>query len=266
MAKDHAPSFVANPVGFMAANAIGLHQIGSKTTNPAWQNNNDATYDFTLSQETKMLGLMYADDIPMLRIHPAGVATTLTTFRAKWCNASARNTAVDAIPYCDIPLAPAAADPRFVFTVAMNGCSYILASAVSAAAPPLAVNHIRLLHDRTHYDLQHWANNGYTIRAAFYASGGEAGGVPAAWGAAPVVATYNPQNYGWGSIDGSTTYTRVVSNFLYWDGTDWLFCSRHYHEVKDLNTKGGKDTLSGVDVPPTLAAGPRQPSTQALVI
>jgi hypothetical protein len=230
---------------FITRYPIGLHEI-AKEPPPGWQIANDATHAFTLSERRGI------DVMPMLRILRNRNGHGFGTIIAKWCNASAGGTPLDRIPYCDFPAVPGAHDPLFVFTVAMNGCSFIVVSAVPRGVPALTPGHYRLLHDRSHNGLQRWAKAGYTVRFAAYTDVKEAGPMPAAAAAAgPNVISYNPRDYPWTSSHGGFLYARVVTNFLAWDGHTWRFGSRHYHERGDA---GGR-SITARDVPPDRETG-----------
>ncbi|WP_437729272.1 hypothetical protein [Sorangium sp. So ce861] len=243
MARDYANDFTGNPGGFIQNHAISLLHIASKLGGPLVRRPNLQKM-FTLSRETKWLKMAWEDPIPTLRMMPGLGGDGLTTFLSWYLFAGDGHMATDAIPYCDIPINPGANSPNFLFTVGMNGCSLVIASAVPGTAPPLAAGHWRVLHDHSHYNLARWHTDGYTVRFASYAGANEAGAIPGAFAAAINVNTYNPNNYAWHYVVHGQhgAHMRVVTNFLHWDGNAWNFHSRHFHNYAD--------TVEDLDAPP----------------
>ena len=257
MAIDHANAFTGNPGGFIQGNAISLLQIVSKLGAPLVRRSN-LQKQFTLSQETSWFGMAWEDPIPSLRMMPGLGGGGLNTFLSWYLFAGDGGMATTAIPYCDIPINPGVGQPNFLFTVGMNGCSMIIASAVPAGVEPLAAGHWRVHHDHSHYDLARWHADGYTLRFASYADAGEPGAVPGAFAAAFNLNIYNPNNYPWHYVVPAQhgVHMRVVTNFLHYDGAAWNFHSRHFHNYAD--------TVEDVDTPPGVA--PVASSTQSIVI
>ncbi|HTV19351.1 MAG TPA: hypothetical protein VMG12_11785 [Polyangiaceae bacterium] len=253
MATDHATTFLANPGTFIQNHSISLLQIASKTNVPARQNN--LTRHFTLSQETKWLGLAWVDPIPSLRMLPGVGGGGLQTLFAYYMYAGDGNDPLDAIPYCDIPVNPGAAAAKLLFTVGMNGCTLIIATAVPPTAPALPANHWRVLHDHSHYSLATWHAGGYAVRFASYADANEAGAVPGAFAAALNQRCYNRRGHPWHyAVQGKHgVWMRVVTNFLHWDGAAWNYHSVHFHnyatEVNDVDAPtGGLSSTESVPV------------------
>lgn len=254
MATDHAPTFLANPGTFIQNHSISLRQIDSKTPMPARQNN--MIKYFSLSQETKWFGTAWADPIPSLRMLPGAGGDGLQTILARYLYAGDGGDALDAIPYCDIPVAPGAAAPKFVFTVGMNGCTMVIATAVPGTATPLPANHWRVLHDHSHYSLATWHAGGYTVRFASYADAAEPGPVPGAFAAALNLRCYNAHGYPWHYAQPGAhgVWMRVVTNFLYWDGAAWNYHSVHFHnyadQVNDVDAPAGGGGASSTESVP----------------
>jgi|GEM_PF-6923171 hypothetical protein len=234
---DNAIAFLAGPAAFIVGNPITLAQINQDLPAGIPAINNLRTR-FTLSTESQS-GSPAPGALPKLRMQPVGGPAVvqlpppggvLTTIDALYCRAGDGGNPLAALPYCDIPTAPGAADAHTLFTTGMNGCSLIVLSAVGAGAPALAAGRLRVVHDHDHRSLATWAAAGYTVKFAAYPDGAGAGAAPAAWPVAAVVANYNPHNYPWGMpVPGQTVPgNRVVTNFLFWNGAKWTFNSRHY--------------------------------------
>jgi len=255
MAKDYGDDFIANPGAFIQNNAISLKQIDSKTPMPARQNN--MIKSFTLTRETKWLGTAWADPIPSLRMLPGQAGDGYTTILSRYLYAGDGGDALDAIPYCDIPVAPGDGAPKFLFTVGMNGCTLVIATAVPGTATPLAANHWRVLHDHSHYDLARWHAGGYTLRFASYAGANEPGAVPPAFAGATVT-NYNPNNYAWNYAEQGRhgVWMRVVTNFLHYDGNRWNYHSVHFHNYAT--------EVNAVDEPP--GGGGAGSSTRSMAV
>ncbi|MCU0762141.1 MAG: hypothetical protein MUF76_03935 [Hydrogenophaga sp.] len=232
--QDNTIAFLAGPAAFIAAHPIVLNDIAPGGI-PAV---NNLRTRFTLSTATAAGGLPAPGALPMLRMQPVGGPAVvappgggaLTTIDALYCRAGNGGDAFNALPYCDIAIAPGGADAHTLFTTGMNGCSLVVASAVPAGAPaPLAPGHLRVLHDHDHRTLAAWQAAGYTVRFAAYVDGAVgAGAAPPAWAVAAVVADYNPHNYPFGVMTPQGMGVRVVTNFLQWTGAHWTFNSRHY--------------------------------------
>ncbi|AUH52013.1 hypothetical protein CXB49_14900 [Chromobacterium sp. ATCC 53434] len=264
--QDNVPNFLAGPATFIVPNPITLAQIAQSMPGGALPAVNNLRTRFTLTTDTGTGGLPLPGALPKLRMQPVGGPPTVTlpppggvvtTIDAQYCHASAGGTALAALPFCDIPVAPGPADARTLFTTGMNGCSLMVLSAVPVGAPALAAGHLRVVHDHDHRSLATWAAAGYTVRFAAYADGGTgAGAPPGGWPVPALVADYNPHNYPWGMpVPGQAVPgARVVTNFLYWTGANWTFNSRHYVDF------GG--TPYDIDVP----AGGGATSTQTMNI
>ncbi|WP_261826626.1 hypothetical protein [Inconstantimicrobium mannanitabidum] len=183
---------------------------------------------------------------PVVAQPGGGVLGTIDAF---YCRAGNGGMAFNALPFCDIAIAPGPLDAHFLFTTGMNGCSLVVASAVPIGAAPLAHGAWRVMHDHDHRSIAQWQAAGYTIRFAAYADLADAGVGPFL----PVnVVSYNPNNYPWNYMDS----VRIVTNFLHWTGVNWNFNSRHYHAA-------GKHIIN-VDSPPGVI--PAVASTQTLAI
>lgn len=252
---EHGNAFLANPTAFLAANAIGVQQVDVVYAPPNWQNVDDATYNFSIRDAG-------GDNIPKLRMENPVVPRGVEAVVAKWCNTSqgAHAGRYDEISYCDFSAAPALGAPTVVFTGAMNGCGFVVVTAVPALAggyaiPALAAGHLRLYHDRRLATLAAWVAAGFTVQFAAYA------GAPPPGGMMPGginVADYNPHDYLWNYTDvNGDPQIRAVTNFLAYDGVNWVFHSRHFHE------NGITHALSAVDTPPGVVGAN---STQAINI
>lgn len=256
MPIDHAIALTANPGVFIGNHGIGLSEIDANMGVGGIPALNDMTCILTLSQASAN-GLPAPNSMPMLRMCPGMGGGGLTTILAKYCRAGDGGTHVDQIPYVDFRAALGVGEPPFLFTVGQNGCSFIVVSAVPGTAPALAPLHLRLLHDHSHYSLAHWQAAGYTVRFAAYSDGVEPGPIPGAFAANINVVNYNPNNYPWFFVVGGVARARVTTNFLHWNGANWDFHSKHFHD------SGG--VAYDVDVPPG-APPPAAVSTQSLAM
>ena len=260
MPQDDVPTFTANPAAFIAAHPIVLNYIAQNTGGGFPVVNNQRTR-FTLSTTT-VNGAPGINDFPALRMQPGGGPAVvalpgggvLTTLDAMYCHAGAGGVAFNVLPFCDIPIVPGGGDAHLLFTTGMNGCTLVVASAVPLGAPVLAAGRWRVLHDHDHRSLAAWGGAGYTVRFASYADAAEPGPVPVGMVPAPHVTFYNPHNYPWNFVPPppAPARVRVVTNFLYWNGANWIFNSRHFHAAATV--------AYDMDIPP----GGGMPSTQSL--
>ncbi len=238
MPIDHAIAFVNDPAAFIANNVIALEQITADLGGAGVPAGNNVQRPFILLQATQ-LGVPAQNTGPMLRMQPAiGGYLGVTRFDAWYCNAGhgGHNGAnLGQLPYVDIRQTPLPADPKLLFTVAMNGCTLVVVSAVPAGAPALAPWHYRVFHDWDHNSLATWHAAGYTVRFAAYAGADEPGQRPLSFLPNLRVRTYNPHNYPWVHFGGrQMPDMRVVTNFLHHDGAAWYWHSRHYHSNGQL--------------------------------
>lgn len=254
---DNVGHFMLNPSVFIIANPIVLNSINQNLIGGIPAINNLRTF-FSLSTNT-VHGVPGLLDFPTLRMQPIGAAPVvhqpgggvLNTIDAMYCRAANGGDGFNIMPFCDISTVPVPADAHFLFTTGMNGCSMIIASAVPVGAAPLAPGSWRILHDHDHRSIAAWVAAGYTVQFACYADIAEAGII------GPHIHSYNPNNYPWGYDAGAHFgfSLRIVTNFLYWNGANWSFNSRHYHA-------SGIHILN-VDSPPAFAGAT---STQTIII
>lgn len=208
MAQDNVPTFVAGPAAFIAQHPIALNWIGQNMPGGNFPVVNNQRTRFTLTTAT-VAGLPAPNEFPSLRMQPAGGPATVpvagggvvTTLDAYYAHAGNGGMPVNTLPHCDIPIAPTPLDAHLVFTTGMNGCSFVLASAVPPAAPPLAAGHWRILHDHDHHTLAAWVAAGYTVHFASYVDLAQ----PGVWPPPPSRSTTIPT-----VIHGATPIRRTV--------------------------------------------------------